>query len=146
MSLLDSENIVQCQCCGNRDSSLITERDGGYVCKCCGVWYKKNPTDAEFREQMWVMQGYSQLRAYRFGDARDTFENILAEQPENINALWGLILARSGVVYVKGFYKGGVEPIYCFPNYERMKKRYVQNEPEYEQILDMVYLHIYMCL
>ncbi|MBQ8448668.1 MAG: leucine-rich repeat protein [Clostridia bacterium] len=138
MSLLDLKNIVECQTCGNRDVNLIAERDGGYVCKCCGVWYKKDPTEEEFREQMRCEQGYSQLSAYRFGDARDTFQRILQNNPNSINALWGVLLARFGVVFIKGFYKGVVEPVYCFPNYERMKRRYVQSEPEYAQIMDLL--------
>ena len=138
MSFLNLKNIVECQTCGNRDSKLITERNGGYVCKCCGVWYKSNPTDEEFREQMRCEQGYAQLRAYRFGDARDTFQTVLQNNPKNISALWGLLLSRFGVVYIKGFYKGVVEPIYCFPNYERMKRRYVQNEPEYYTIMELL--------
>ncbi len=138
MSFLDIKNIVECQTCGNRDSKLIVERDGGYVCKSCGVWYKLNPTEEEFREQMRCEQGYAQLRAYRFGDARDTFQIILQNNPDNINALWGLLLSRFGVVYIKGFYKGVVEPIYCFPNYDRMKSRYVQSEPEFLKIMDLL--------
>ena len=138
MTFLDIKNIVECQTCGNRDGSCIVERDGGYVCKCCGVWYKSNPTEEEFREQMRCEQGYAQLRAYRFGDARDTFQIILQNNPDNINALWGLLLSRFGVVYIKGFYKGVVEPIYCFPNYERMKRRYVQSEPEFSKIMDLL--------
>jgi transcription initiation factor TFIIIB Brf1 subunit/transcription initiation factor TFIIB len=133
MSYLDVKNIVECQTCGNRDSKLIAEREGGYVCKCCGVWYKEKTTDEEFREH-----GFAQLRAYRFGDARDTFQIILQNNPNNINALWGLLLSRFGVVYIKGFYKGVVEPIYCFPNYERMKRRYVQSEPEFSKIMDLL--------
>ena len=35
---------------------------------------QKEPTEAEFRKQMWVMQVYSPLRSYRFGDARDAFK------------------------------------------------------------------------
>jgi len=138
MSFLDIKNIVECQTCGNRDGSRIAERDGGYVCKCCGVWYKSNPTEEEFREQMRCEQGYAQLRAYRFGDARDTFQIILQNNPDNINALWGLLLSRFGVVYIKGFYKGVVEPIYCFPNYDRMKRRYMQSEPEFSKIMDLL--------
>ena len=138
MAFLDIKNIVECQTCGNRDSKLITERAGGYVCKCCGVWYKPNPTDDELREQMRCEIGYSQLKSYRFGDARDTFQMILRNNPNNISALWGVLLSRFGVVYIKGFYKGVVEPIYCFPNYERMKRRYVQNEPEFSKIMDLL--------
>ena len=138
MSFLNLKNIVECQTCGNRDSERFAERDGGCVCKCCGVWYKSNPTGEELREQMRCEHGYAQLRAYRFGDARDTFQTVLQNNPKNINALWGLLLSRFGVVYIKGFYKGVVEPIYCFPNYERMKRRYVQSEPEYSMIMELL--------
>ncbi|MBQ8448152.1 MAG: TIR domain-containing protein [Clostridia bacterium] len=81
---------------------------------------------------------YSQLRTYRFDDARDTFENVLLEDPENIAALWGVLLARFGVVFIKGFYKNVVEPIYCFQNYDRMRNRYVQSEREFIKLMQLL--------
>jgi len=136
--MLEEKDILQCKCCGNRDYSSFIKRDNGRLCKCCGVWYQEQASHEDMMMQVRCENGYAQLRTYRFDDARDTFETVLMEDAENISALWGVLLARFGVVFIKGFYKNVVEPIYCFQNYDRMRNRYVQSEREYIKLMQLL--------
>ena len=125
---------IECRYCGNHIESLFKQKDSSLVCKCCGSWYQCEDSE----EQRECSIGMSQLRRYKFDEARDTFEYVVTRYPNSVGALWGLLLARFGVVFVKGFYKNVTEPIYCFHNYDKMRKRYIQNEPEYEKIMALL--------
>ena len=126
--------IAECRCCGNRDAKQFIEKDDGYICRCCGVWFRYETEE----ERDGCLAGYRQLRKYKFEDARDTFEEVLASYPESIDARWGLLLARFGVVYIKGFYDDVIEPVYCFPDYEVLEGRIFQNEDEYKEMRSLI--------
>ena len=126
--------ITECRCCGNRDAKQFVEKGDGYICKCCGVWFRYETEE----ERDGCLAGYRQLRKYNFEDARDTFEEVLINFPKSIDARWGLLLARYGVVYIKGFYDDVIEPVYCFPDYEVLNGRSFQNEDEYKEMRELI--------
>ncbi len=126
--------ITECRCCGNRDAKQFIEKGDGYICKCCGVWFRYETEE----ERDGCLAGYRQLRKYKFEDARDTFEEVLVNYPGSIDARWGLLLSRFGVVYIKGFYDDVIEPVYCFPDYEVLSGRTFQNEDEYREMRELI--------
>ena len=126
--------ITECRCCGNRDAKQFIEKGDGYICKCCGVWFRYETEE----ERDGCLSGYRQLRKYKFEDARDTFEEVLVNFPGSIDARWGLLLSRFGVVYIKGFYDNVIEPVYCFPDYEVLEGRTFQNEDEYREMRELI--------
>ncbi|MBQ8449241.1 MAG: hypothetical protein IJX27_09980, partial [Clostridia bacterium] len=98
------------------DASRFVKTAEGYLCKCCGVSFRYETEE----EKIGCMMGYRQLKNYRFDEARETFIDILYDYPESIDARWGLLLARYGIVFVKGFFDDVIEPIYCFPEYDEL--------------------------
>ena len=106
--------ITECACCGNRDSSRFIQKSDGYVCKTCGVWFRYETEE----EKAGCMDGRRRLKNYRFDDAYEAFMEVLDKYPKSIDALWGTLLARYGIVFVNGFFDDTAEPIYCFPEYD----------------------------
>jgi len=126
--------ITECRCCGNRDHSRFVKTNEGYLCKCCGVGFRYETEE----EKINCMMGYRQLKNYRFDEAREIFIDILCDYPESIDARWGLLLARYGIVFIKGFFDDVIEPIYCFPEYDELEDRTFCGEIEYKEIMELV--------
>ncbi len=124
---------LECKYCGNVDRGAFTLRENEYICKCCGRAYRKNMSGGEARSAA----GFENLKSYSFEAAEDIFADIISEYPDSVDARWGLLLARYGIVFVKGFYTEEVEPIYCFPNY-RYSKGAFRDEPEYKEIEELL--------
>ena len=120
---------IECKHCGNADRSEFILRKGEYVCKCCGRCYKEKTSEEETR----LAIGYESLKSYEFDSAERTFKDIISDHPESVDARWGMLLARYGIVFVKGFYMEEIEPIYCFPNYAYAKGSF-KKEKEYQEI------------
>jgi len=120
---------LECKYCGNADRSLFEMRESECICKCCGRSYRESMAGGEMRSVM----GFEMLKNYDFESAENVFTDIISEYPESVDARWGLLLARYGIVFVKGFYTGSIEPIYCFPNYSYAKGAF-SDEPEYKEI------------
>ena len=131
---MSTVKITECRCCGNRDSSRFTEKKDGYICKCCGVWFRYETEE----EKLGCAIGYRYLRTYDFESARTVFEETLDKFPKSIDARWGLLLARFGIVFIKGFYDDVIEPIYCFPDYEELEGRFFQSEEEFREIRALI--------
>ena len=125
---------IECRYCGNHEESLFRKKEDSLVCKCCGSWYQYK-TDAE---SLRCEMGYGQLSAYKFDEAKITFQNTVREFPNSIDARWGLLLAQYRIVYIKGFYKGVSEPIYCFSEYDKFRTRYFRGEVEYSKIMRLL--------
>lgn len=138
MSALKKQDIMMCVTCGNNLYNNFIKLDDGHVCKCCGVWYKKSAAQSEIRQEMQCEIGFSKLKNYEFDAAKDTFRRIVTEYPENANALWGLLLARYGVVMINGFFDDTAEPVYCFPEYEDNGGQKFRNEPEYKKLMEIL--------
>lgn len=126
--------IAECACCGNRDSSRFIQKDDGYICKTCGVWFRYETEE----EKAGCMDGRRRLKNYRFDDARETFMEVLDKYPGSIDALWGSLLARYGIVFVKGFFDDSSEPIYCFPEYDEYGERHFRDERAYKKIIRLL--------
>ena len=126
--------ITECRCCGNRDNNRFVKTPEGYICKCCGVGFRYETEE----EKINCMMGYRQLKNYRFAEARETFIDVLYDYPESIDARWGLLLARWGIVFVKGFFDDIIEPVYCFPEYDELDGKTFQGETEYKEIMKLV--------
>ena len=124
---------LECKYCGNADRSTFIIRESEYICKCCGRAYRENATGGESRTAM----AFEMLKNYDFSSAENIFSDIISEYPESIDARWGLLLARYGIVFVKGFYMGEIEPIYCFPNVSYSKGAFT-DEPEYREIENLL--------
>ena len=124
---------LECKYCGNASRSSFVLRDGEYICKCCGRAYRENATGTEARSVM----GFETLKNYDFEAAENIFTDIISEFPDSVDARWGLLLARYGIVFVKGFYTGDIEPIYCFPNYSYSEGAFTE-EPEYVEIENLL--------
>lgn len=120
---------LECKYCGNADRSTFIIRESEYICKCCGRCYRENATGGETRSII----GFESLKNYDFAAAENIFTEIIADYPESVDARWGLLLARYGIVFVKGFYMGEIEPIYCFPNYAYNEGSFTSEE-EYKEI------------
>ena len=120
---------LECKYCGNADRSTFIIRESEYICKCCGRCYRESASGGETRSII----GFETLKNYDFAAAENIFSEIIADYPESIDARWGLLLARYGIVFVKGFYMGEIEPIYCFPNYAYNKGSFTSEE-EYKEI------------
>ena len=127
-------NITECACCGNRDSTRFIQKNDGYICKTCGVWYRYETEE----EKAGCMDGRRRLKNYRFDDAREAFMEVLDKYPESIDALWGSLLARYGIVFVKGFFDDTTEPIYCFPEYDEYGGRRFCDERAYKKIMRLL--------
>ena len=126
--------ITECACCGNRDSSRFIQKNDGYICKTCGVWFRYETEE----EKVGCMDGRRRLKNYRFDDAREAFIEVLDKYPESIDALWGSLLARYGIVFVKGFFDDTSEPIYCFPEYDEYVGRRFRDERAYKKIMSLL--------
>ena len=120
---------LECKYCGNADRSTFIIRESEYICKCCGRCYRETTSGGETRSII----GFESLKNYDFAAAENIFSEIIADYPESIDARWGLLLARYGIVFVKGFYMGEIEPIYCFPNYAYNQGSFTSEE-EYKEI------------
>ena len=132
-------NIMECQCCGNRDAKSFRQHDRGYICGCCGVeFYLDDDEHVSNDEKNRIARGYTNLRNYEFSKARYAFIDVLADYPKSIDARWGLLLAKYGVVFIKGFFDGVVEPIYCFPEYDELSNKMFRGEKEYGEILELI--------
>ena len=126
--------LTECQCCGNRIASNFKERDDGYVCRSCGVWFRYESSE----EKRGCADGYKHLRKYQFEDACEEFETVICNNPGSIDARWGLLLSRFGVVFIKGFFDNVTEPIYCFPEYDELEEGVFRKQREYAEILDIL--------
>ncbi len=120
---------LECKYCGNADRSTFIIRESEYICKCCGRCYRETASGGETRSII----GFETLKNYDFAAAENIFSEIISDYPESIDARWGLLLARYGIVFVKGFYMGEIEPIYCFPNYAYNQGAFTSEE-EYKEI------------
>lgn len=137
MSAIDSMDravTMECNCCGNRDSSRFVKREDGYVCKCCGQWFRYQ-TDAEKSR---CSQGYENLSNYRFDDARSIFQRVIIDNPGSVSARWGLLLARFGIVFTKAFAKTDAAPVYCFPEYGELVGKVFSREQEYAEMMELI--------
>jgi len=137
MSAIDSMDravTMECNCCGNRDSSRFVKREDGYVCKCCGQWFRYE-TDAEKSR---CSQGYENLSNYKFDDARSIFQRVIIDNPGSVSARWGLLLARFGIVFTKAFAKTDASPVYCFPEYGELGGKVFSREPEYAETMELI--------
>ena len=131
MSAIDSMDVqvtMQCNCCGNREAEHFVAREDGYVCKCCGQWFRFQ-TNAEKSR---CSQGYEDLSTYKFDDARNIFQMVLIDNPGSVSARWGLLLSRFGIVFTKAFAGKKPQPLYCFAEYGAMKGKRFSSESEYE--------------
>ena len=130
--------FMECQCCGNRDTKSFKPYERGYICGCCGVaFYREDDKKLSNDEKNRTASGYANLRNYEFQKARYAFTDVLRDYPKSIDARWGLLLAKYGVVFIKGFFDGVVEPIYCFPEYDELGNKTFRGEPEYGEILEL---------
>lgn len=137
MSAIDSMDravTMECNCCGNRDASRFVKREDGYVCKCCGQWFRYH-TDAEKSR---CSQGYENLSNYRFDDARSIFQRVIIDNPGSVSARWGLLLARFGIVFTKAFAGTEAAPVYCFTEYSELGGKEISREHEYAEMLDLI--------
>ncbi|MBQ8448365.1 MAG: toll/interleukin-1 receptor domain-containing protein, partial [Clostridia bacterium] len=137
-SIVNLDNLVECQCCGNRDASRFIPRENGYVCKCCGVWYEAQKKEGNSSTAHRLTQGYEFLNNYDFDRARNVFQRIMRDEPESIDARWGFLLAKYGVVYVKGFFNDIIEPIYCFPDYANLGGATFRGDREFSKIVELI--------
>ena len=124
---------LECGYCGNATRSSFIIRESEYICKCCGRAYRENPTGGETR----AVIGFETLKNYDFAAAETIFSDVIRDYPESIDSRWGLLLARYGIVFVKGFYMGEIEPIYCFPNYGYKDGAFTAEE-EYQEIMKLL--------
>ena len=124
---------LECKYCGNANRGSFIIRESEYICKCCGRCYRENATGGETRSII----GFETLKNYDFAAAETIFSDIIEDYPETVDARWGLLLAKYGIVFVKGFYMGEIEPIYCFPNYGYSKGSFTAEE-EYKEILKLL--------
>ena len=130
---------MECCCCGNRNAKSFRQYDGGYICGCCGVAFRIDEDDKTKSDEMIRLErGYSNLRNYEFQKARYAFMDVLADYPKSVDARWGLLLSKYGVVFIKGFFDGVVEPIYCFPEYDELNNKMFRGEKEYGEILELI--------
>ncbi|MBQ8447866.1 MAG: toll/interleukin-1 receptor domain-containing protein, partial [Clostridia bacterium] len=130
---MDNFTSMQCKNCGNNLYSKFKKRGNDFVCGCCGSWFRSKENEDTHCES-----GYAMLNTYHFDEAKLIFQNTITENPDNIDALWGWLLAEYRIIFVKGFYNDVIEPIYCFDQYEMFKTRSILNEIEYEKILKLL--------
>ena len=105
---MDNFIAMQCHNCANNEYKKFQRIGRDYICKCCNSWYRDKDNKDNYCES-----GYAMLKTYSFDAAKEIFQNALSENPNNIDALWGWLLAEYRIRYVKGFYNDEVEPIYC---------------------------------
>ena len=131
---------LECPNCGCNEFSSFLFRNNGYICKCCGqyTYEKKGLGEDEVLKLSRCDGAYREIRSYRFSEAKRLFEDILRDYPDCVEAHWGLIQARYGIVYVKGFYTGEITPIYCFPDYNNDNIEYITDQPEYEALMELL--------
>ena len=132
--------MMKCSYCGTTKSTHLVLKEDGFLCKSCGVFtYDQDEIGEEkARELSRLDIGYEALRGYHFRDAKECFQNICRDFPKSVEALWGLLLAKFGITYVKGFYNGAVTPIYCFPEYDPENVDYFSRQPEFQEILRLL--------
>ena len=135
---------LECSFCGCSDiTNLIFRNIGhnaGVICKCCGhyTYDSKSLSEEDIHRLSRCDMGYDAIRNYQFTDAKRIFEGVLHDYPDCADAYWGLLQAKYGIVYVKGFYTGEVTPIYCFPDYDPNNIEYITDTPEYAKLLKLL--------
>ena len=121
--------VMQCYACGNHNVNHFRRLKTGYICDHCNTYHYYRTDD----EQTRCMNGYKDIRDYHFSNAEAEFSDILRDYPESVAARWGILLARFGVVAIRGFYEKtvfedgtrtfAVKPIYCFQHYDKWKHK-----------------------
>ena len=54
--------IMECQCCGNRDSSKFRQYESGHICGCCGVaFYLEGDKRVSDEEKIKIARGFANL-------------------------------------------------------------------------------------
>ena len=131
---------LECSYCACADRRSFLMRNDGFICKLCGcyTYFEGTLSEDEVRKLSRCESGYEAICGYRFSEAEKLFEDIIREYPDCVDAYWGLLQAKYGIVYVKGFYTGQVTPIYCFPEYYHGNIEYFTDTPEYEKLISLL--------
>ena len=137
-------NVLQCHVCGNTNGAHFKHLSKGYICLHCNAYHYYVSEEEEDR----CREGFTKIREYHFSDAEDMFAQVLLDFPNSVSARWGLLLARFGIVEIKGFYEKKVyengetafasKPIYCFQRYEKWKHKTFRTEMEYLQLQSLL--------
>ncbi|MBQ8497664.1 MAG: leucine-rich repeat protein [Clostridia bacterium] len=141
---MDDMNVMQCCVCGNHHAAHFRILKRGYICDHCNTYHYYSNDNEKVR----CLQGYANIRAYEFLKAEQEFQEILRDYPDSVSARWGILLARFGVVEIRGFYEKkvhedgsrtfAVKPIYCFQHYDKWKHKTFRTEKEYTKLKELL--------
>ncbi|MBE6595942.1 MAG: TIR domain-containing protein [Ruminococcaceae bacterium] len=118
--------LLQCEmCCGDLDIS--PDRSIG-VCKYCGSTFTI-PREMEKRGNLFNRANYLR-QTCNFDKAIGVYESILAEDCEDADALWGMVLCRYGIEFVEDPGTGS-----RIPTCHRTSRTSILLDPDYKSAL-----------
>ena len=123
---------MKCAQCG---STAKFERISMNIWRCaaCGAWLSKN-NDSD------CLEGYNEISSFKFDDAYNRFERILRSDSDSCDALWGKLLAKFGIVFLRGYGEETSKPTFCFSELNIRKQRF-RDQPEYKRLIELTAAH-----
>ncbi len=117
-----------CQSCG----APLPISEGMKICECSYCSSRWPVPDLGGRERLGVLKRASDIRQnYEFDRAMGVYENILSERPQDVEAYWGVILCKYGIVYVTDPLSGSK-----IPTCHRSSADSILGDPDYRKILE----------
>ncbi len=126
---MNDMQILKCPHCGMEQYRHFQPKNGGYVCKACLRYFSHRTDEERIRAQV----GYDHIKQYDFTQAYNTFQELLNDCPDSLDALWGALLSYFGVRHIKGFFDKEIKPVFFFPHYNQLKGVTVRSRPEYQR-------------
>ena len=124
-------NIMKCKNCGSQNG-VVDLHNGFYQCVACGAWIKKEGTGGNTACSI----GYDHINNFDFTKAETTFDGILREDPCSRDALWGKLLARFGIVFLRGYGEAVSKPTFCFSKEDIGTARFT-DQKEYKTLMEL---------
>ena len=118
---------LRCKACGGR---LVAVSEGVYECQSCGR-RELMSVRAATRTANELLVAADELRnAGDFDSAYLTYQNVLAQDPDNVVARWKLVLSRFGIRYERDPLTGS-----AIPTLNRMRYDSILEDPDYARVL-----------
>ena len=113
--------VLSCRNCKNNQNLKLETNEAGtfIVCRSCGCRTRlSQPKDEE--KSLYFSRyttGVNELRNLRFDLAAESFREAYGMNPDEPDALWGLVCAEYGIVQVMSYHDQKYSPVFCLVNY-----------------------------
>ena len=114
--------------CSKCFSTKFVEKNGRIQCASCGAYQESFSDDEEER-----LMGYADLsrKEGSFIDGENRYTTVIEKFPNNVNAYWGRLLCKHGILYNTD-YDGTQVPTCCCP-----RKDSILLDSDYKKVLEL---------